>query len=359
MSNAIMVAAYVLVEFVRSLFAEAMYSLAPDRKPIISVTLVVLLVELCKVSAAFVIVLSTTKNFGKRDLRHFVVPAGLYFTNNCLYYWILADASAGGISLLMHVRLPLTAFARHFLVQKQKSWRAWTSLGFVFVGVSLAQMNENFAFTDARVLLVAFMICVNSSVASVLNERALKTLSMPFWDQQLRMYFFGTVSSFVGVFATTLRGKKLINPVQYGDGAEERAAAALMSSVACVVSGAAAGILTGFVIYRLDNVVKVVSNSAITLLVTLASYALFGIFPFVPLNFVIGCLIVVSASYTYALSLQKPVHQALAARKEGPILGKRVDYEIHEKSPREEKSSLARIGTLPEYCGARVTSGTV
>ena len=353
-----MVAAYVLAEFVRSLFAEAMYSLAPDRRPIISVTLVVLLVELCKLSAALVIVSTTTKNFGKRDLRHFVVPAGLYFMNNCLYYWILADASAAGMSLLMHVRLPLTALARHLLVQKQKSWQAWTSLGFVFVGVSLAQMNEDFAFTDARVLSVVFMICVNSSVASVLNERALKTLSMPFWDQQLRMYFFGTLSSFVGVFATASSGKKLINTVRYGGGgdgtaAEDRAAAALLSSVACVVSGAATGILTGFVIYRLDNVVKVVSNSVITLLVALESYALFGIFPFVPLNFVIGCLIVASASYAYAVSIQKPVHKASAARKEALILGKRVDFEIQEKS-----LLAARIGILPEDSGAHVTSGT-
>jgi hypothetical protein len=303
------VSAYILADVVRSLFAEAMYSLAPDRKPIISVTLVVLLVEICKLSAAFVIVLATTKNFGTRDLRYFAIPAGLYFANNCLYFWILADASAGGMSLLMHVRLPLTALARRFLVEKQKSWQAWTSLAFVFVGVSLAQMSEDFAFGDARFLLVTFVICVNSSVASVLSERTLKTLGMPFWDQQLRIYFFGTLSSFVGVFATTMGGKTLMNSAQYGRWADDRAAAAaaaLLSSASCVVSGAAAGIFTGVVIYRLDNVVKVVSNSIITLVVTLASYALFGIFPFVPLNFVVGGLIVVSGSYAYAVSIQKP-----------------------------------------------------
>jgi hypothetical protein len=338
------VSAYILADVVRSLLAEAMYSLAPDRKPIISVTLVVLLVEVCKLFAAFVIVLATTKNFGPRDLRHFAIPAGLYFANNCLYFWILADASAGGMSLLMHVRLPLTALARHFLVEKQKSWQAWTSLAFVFVGVSLAQMNEDFALGDARVLLVAFMLCLNSSVASVLNERTLKTLSMPFWDQQLRMYFFGTLSSFVGVFATTMRGKALMNSAQFGSWGDDRAAAAaLLSSAACVVSGAAAGILTGVVIYRLDNVVKVVSNSIITLVVTLASYALFGIFPFVPLNFVVGGLIVVSGSYAYAVSIQKPGgHNALPARRELKVSKKRATSEVLDKD------SFERIGTSPD-----------
>jgi solute carrier family 35 (UDP-sugar transporter), member A1/2/3 len=323
------VVAYVLADVIRSLCAEAMYALAPDRKPLISITLVVLLVELSKFFAAFVIVFFTSGNFGLHDLRHFVVPAILYFANSCLYYWILTGASVSGLSLLMHVRLPLTALVHHFLVKKQESLRAWISLAFVFVGVSLAQFSEHFAFTDARVLLVTLIICVNSSVASVVNERTLKTISMPFWDQQLRMYFFGVVSSVVAVHASIAQGKEMISVgINFEPIARNSAVAHLLSLVGCVASGAAAGILTGFIIYRLDNVVKVVSNSVITVVVTLASYVTFGIFPFAPLNFFFGTLILAIASFAYALSVTKDNEGQKASfeRKEMPALWKPTKF---------------------------------
>lgn len=298
--SSIYVASYVLADVVRSLFAEAMYVLDPNRKPMVSITLVVLLIELTKMFAAFIIVMKTTRNFSLRDLRYFVMPAGLYFINNCLYYGALTDASVGGLSLLMHIRLPLTAVAHHLMVKKQKSWRAWTSLAFVFVGVSFAQLSEGFVFTNARVVLVTFIICFNSSVASVVTERTLKTLRMPFWDQQLRMYFFGVVPSAIGVVLSSMRGKELLTLEELKEGVFTTSSAAWLSTVGCVISGAGSGILTGLVIYRLDTVVKVVSNSLITVLVTLASYAIFGVFPFVPLNFGIGSLILAVASYAYA-----------------------------------------------------------
>jgi hypothetical protein len=166
-SSVVYVSAYVLADVVRSLFAEAMYAFAPNRKPFISSTLVVFMIELSKLFAAFTIVLFTTRNFGMQDLRHFMIPAGLFFTNSCLYYWILTGASAGGLSLLMQIRLPCTATAHHFMVKKQRSWKAWTSLAFVFVGVFIAQVHANFELTDSRTLLVALIICVNSSLASV------------------------------------------------------------------------------------------------------------------------------------------------------------------------------------------------
>ncbi len=57
--------------------------------------------------------------------------------------------------------------------------------------------------------------------------------------------------------------------------------------------------------FRLDNVVKVVANSGVTVIVSLAVYLIFGLFPFSPLHFVIGTFILLGGSYMYAKETAK------------------------------------------------------
>ena len=301
-TGTLLVLAYISAEVVRSLFAEALYVHSPARHPFISFPLIALLMEACKLSAAFFIVLTSTRNFTVKDAQHFIVPSFLYSINNFLYYWILGNSSAGCISLLLHVRLPLTAIAHHFVIQKQGCSRVWTSLGLVFVGVTLAQMDDNFFFMDYRAVVVALIMCCNSALATVINERVLKTLEMPFWDQQLRIYVFGVLASGLGLLSFSQRqgGRGIINvigPIPQ---------TAVCSAVACIATGALSGILVGFVIYRLDSVVKVVSNAAITVVVTMGAYFFFGIFSFVPNHFLAGSIILFASSYFFAsLTLQQ------------------------------------------------------
>ena len=94
-TGTLLVIAYISAEVVRSLFAEALYVHSPARHPFISFPLIVILIEACKLSAALLIVLKSTKNFAVEDAQHFVVPSLLYSINNFLYYWILSNSSAG------------------------------------------------------------------------------------------------------------------------------------------------------------------------------------------------------------------------------------------------------------------------
>lgn len=297
--GAVLVLAYISAEVVRSLFAEALYVYSPGRHPFISFPLLVLLIEACKLSAALLIVLKTTRNFTIGAAQHFVVPSLLYSVNNFLYYWILRSSSAGCISLLLHARVPLTAIAHHFVLQKQECARVWTSLFFVFVGVILAQMDDNFFFMDLRAVIVTLVMCANSALATVINERVLKTLKMPFWDQQLRVYALGVLTSGLGLLSfsqkrTAGTGIFVID--------ESTSKTAVWSAAACIATGALSGILVGFVVYRLDSVVKVVSNAAITVIVTMGTYFLFDIFSFAPSHFLAGSVIVFASSYYFASS---------------------------------------------------------
>lgn len=293
--GAVLVLAYISVEVIRSLFAEALYVYSPARNPFISFPLIVLLIELCKLAAALLIVLQSTRNFSVKEAQHFVVPSLLYSVNNFLYYWILSNSSAGCISLLLHVRLPLTAIAHHFMIEKQECPRVWTALVFVFAGVTLAQTDDNFSLMDLRTIIVTWVMCVNSALATVINERVLKTLRMPFWDQQLRIYVFGVFTSGLGLlFFLQKQGRGIINMN------ESISKTAVSSAVACIGTGALSGIMAGFVVYRLDSVIKVVSNAGITVIVTIGTYFMFGIFSFALSHFIAGSVLLFASSVYFA-----------------------------------------------------------
>lgn len=176
--------------------------------------------------------------------------------------------------------------------------QAWASLSLVFFGVTVAQLNDDFSTTESlSVILVAMVICLNSAFASTLNEKVLKTLDMPFWDQQLRIYALGTlIGGFRVAWTRESSVQELLPPTNVF---------ALVAAVGCILSGSVAGILTGFIMYRLNNVVKVVANSGITILLAVSAYGLFGIFPFNATHFLLGSGIVLLGSVLYVRSTKK------------------------------------------------------
>ena len=287
------------MEVLRPLFAEGMYEHTTiiHRRPLLPYTQVVFLIESVKMMVALVMVLQTTRNWSLAKIEFFLPPAGLYFVNNCLYYWVLRESSTGAMSLLMHLRLPFTAVVHHFLIRRQTSWKAWVSLALVFTGVSIAQLTDDLTLDHGSVVIVAGIMCLNSAFASVINERILKTLDMPFWDQQLRMYTFGFIASFLGIF-----GSSYIEP---GSLTAEMTTVAVISTIGCILTGAAAGIFTGFLMYRLDNIVKVIANAMVTVLVALCVFVLFGLFPFTPAHFAVGSLMLLGGSYLYAIETSR------------------------------------------------------
>lgn len=124
-SPALLVFGYMLMSLSRSLFAQGMhvYSLQ-DSEPLLSSAAVVLWIEICKLCVALTTVLLwSSRSFGLQHIELFLAPASLYFVNNSLFYWILGKTSAGTISLLMHLRLPLTAIVHHFLIRGKRLCR--------------------------------------------------------------------------------------------------------------------------------------------------------------------------------------------------------------------------------------------
>ncbi|KAJ3095183.1 hypothetical protein HDU96_001283 [Phlyctochytrium bullatum] len=281
---------YVAFEILRSLLVEGMFAWSPvDRQPWLDTSLLVLLMECAKLLIAFCVVLATTRNFSLQYLACFVVQAFLYFINNFLYFQTVQWTSAATISILLHLRLPITGVLHHFTMRKQTAI-GWGAMFAAYLGVVVSQLNDDLSFGSFWPILMCLIIAVNSSIASIVNEKMLKTLDMPFWDQQLRLYALGALSSAVFVFA---RKDALVHPEAYTPGI-------LGATIGAIVTGAAAGIVTGLVVYKLDSVIKLISQAVITVLVTIAVFFVFGTFRGSVIYFSIGAAILVAATYVYA-----------------------------------------------------------
>jgi hypothetical protein len=293
-NSKLILVSFMSLEVTRALFAEAMYVLSPHRKsPFVTSTLIVFGAELIKFLVSFIIVLCSTQNFSLDKLLYFLPSAGLYYINNALYYWILKETSTGMMSLLLHLRIPITALVHHFIIKREHSPFKWVAVVGVFIGIVIAQIKDNLEFTSPLVTGVAILISINSAFASVINEKLLKSLEMPFWDQQLRMYFLGMLVSMGSMWKSNGWEVREVDP---------RVLPSLITVTAgCIIAGALSGLSTGYLVYRLDNVVKVIANAVNTVLITTLGFLIFGLFNFKLINFIIGTLILLAGSYFYSL----------------------------------------------------------
>jgi UDP-galactose transporter len=298
---------FMVLQVSRALFAEAIYSLSPNRQsPPISSNLLVFNVELLKCLMAFIMVCRTSKKYSFTEkLFYFVPSAALFYLNRALYYWILKDTSAGALSLFLQMRIPSTALIHHIVIQRQRSLAAWVSIIIVFGGVMIALMDGNLEIRNSWVPFIALIICINSAFASIFNEILLKSLDMPFWDQQLRMSFLGLLfSSFTGWSTDSIR----LNSGSITPGT-------ITAVIGCIILASISSLFTGFLVLKLDNIVKVIANTVNTIIITLLGYVIFGVFTFQISNFVCGTLLVVIGSYMYCMHQSIHASLVLAADK--------------------------------------------
>ena len=127
---------YVIFELIRNLFAEGMHVYASSwDATLLSPPLIVSLIESLKFIIAFGIVLLTTRNFNATYLHCFTLQAFLYFINNCMYFQTLNFTSTATLSMLLHLRLPITAIIHHFIIKLQNSSIKWSAIVMVYSGI--------------------------------------------------------------------------------------------------------------------------------------------------------------------------------------------------------------------------------
>lgn len=300
--TSLILAGYIALDVTRSLLYESIYFYSPNKLLPLDPALMIFTAEVCKFLVALVIVCFTTQTFTFKGMHLFLIQTGLYYVNNLLYFNAVSLSSAPTASFLLHLRLPITAFLHHLFITNQTSSLLWPSITAVCSGVMISQLNESMNFSNVRVIVVCTVIALFSSIASILNEKMLKKFNMPFWDQQLRLYLLGSLYSGLNLVLSnqTMADVELMNFEN------------MLASLLCIFSIITSGLLTGLLVYRLDSVVKLVSQAGVTILLAILTYIFFGKFEFIPANFTFGSVILTIGLVLYAFAIQtKPNHKFL------------------------------------------------
>ncbi|KAJ3117941.1 hypothetical protein HDU96_004845 [Phlyctochytrium bullatum] len=293
------VIAYTAFETLRSLLAEASLAWSPaDRDPWLHPSLLVLLTECTKLLVALGVVLTTTRNVSRQNLHWFALQGLLFAIHTLLSLSLLQQFSPATTSFLMQLQLPFTAVLHHLTLRKE-SPLGFCALFVAYLGAVVSQLTDELAIESGWAVAMGTGMAVTTAVMTVVNERMLKTLDMPFWDQQMRLYAFGAVAS--GAIVASRRGS-LVEPEAFAPGV-------VAATVGAVVAGAVSGITAGFVVYKLDSVVKAISQAVITVMVTVAVFLVFGTFPAGSfLVFTIGAALLLAATFAYAQAPSSSKH---------------------------------------------------
>ncbi|KAJ3409231.1 hypothetical protein HDV05_004547, partial [Chytridiales sp. JEL 0842] len=131
----LIVVSYIALEVCRGFFAEAIFAAAPARaSPFIHPSLLVLLIEVVKCIVCLVL---ASQRFSTTYAHLFGAQALLYFINNCVYYATVQMSSAANVSVLLHLRLPITGILHHLTILPQQSKLSWLALAGIYFGVVL------------------------------------------------------------------------------------------------------------------------------------------------------------------------------------------------------------------------------
>ncbi|KAJ3109715.1 hypothetical protein HDU96_007160 [Phlyctochytrium bullatum] len=297
-----LLAGYVVFELARRVLSEAtatwsLSSLPGDAWPLLHSVLTALLTDSAKLILALLAVLITSRNFSLTHLRSFLFPSTLIFINHCIsLFFAFNYTPTATINYLLNLQLPLTAILHHFILRKQSSW-GFTAVFIAYLGVVLTHLTSDLDIDSAWPILLTTLMAINASIVTIVTERLLRTLDMPFWDQLLRMNALCTLSTGLLAFVVSRR-IKLVDQDADGPGV-------LPATIGTIVAGAFSGIAATAIIYRLNSVVTALTQGMVSVLAPLALFLAFGVFRSSPDVFVLGAALLLVATYAYA-SARRP-----------------------------------------------------
>ncbi|KAI6220057.1 ARF7EP-C domain-containing protein [Aphelenchoides fujianensis] len=251
------------------------YSRAREVDAMFFSSVAVFSMEVLKMGACLLVVVYEASGFvsGMRVLKKQVVgspgdtlktciPAMLYTFQNNLVYVAASHLDA----------------ATFMLTRSQ-----WISLGVLFAGVLLVQMQQGTRFA------AACTACTISGFAGVFFEKILKgSAPVSLWMRNVQMGVFAIPASFVGALLT--------------DGAAIRANGLLFGFDGVVWASvgwyAVGGLSVAVCIKYADNIAKNFATSFAIVLATIGSVFLFGFQPTAP--FVVGAALVISSIFLYS-----------------------------------------------------------
>ncbi|ORY40548.1 hypothetical protein BCR33DRAFT_740372 [Rhizoclosmatium globosum] len=119
----------------------------------------------------------------------------------------------------------------------------------------------------------------------------MKSLTLPFWEQQVRVTLLGIVSS--TIFLAFSNGA-FVNH-------DSISVTSVLFTIGSILAAAGTGLFTGMVVRRLDSVVKLIAQAVAAICTTWVVYIVFGSFKAVYGFFLLGSFLLIVGTLVYGL----------------------------------------------------------
>jgi len=260
-----------------------------------------------------------------RDCWKLAVPASLYVLQNNLQFVAASNLDVATFQVSYQAKILTTAFFSVTMLHKRLSLSKWLCLAALAAGVAIVQLQDSPSpakhggDTSSMDRLTGFvaivMACLTSGFAGVYFEKVLKGSKADLWIRNIQLTIFSLAPAFLAVLFPDFSLRDLWKP----EGAPLRQpdpnaptwifgnfGAWAIATVLCQTIG---GLVTALVIRYSDNIAKGFATS-LSIVISFAAGVILFDFE-VTLQFLLGCGIVLAATYYYNLpdrvKLQGPI----------------------------------------------------
>jgi UDP-sugar transporter A1/2/3 len=277
---------YVSCETVRANYAYHAFHTYPQ----ISAALLTLFSEALKLLIATVFLLRANDGFSIAGLRKcfqslqqrdsseykrilkYALPAGLYLTNNLIYYTVLPKTSPNLLQVCILAKLPTTGILHHYMIKPQRNVFAWVSLGCLCIGLvvfNIPSSSNAHPVEGAGAWFLApvagFVIACLSALASIATETSTKTGE--FWESQAYLYIWGMLFALI---AYPLAPSPSLPPNATPPELFDIAIAVLILTI--ITSGT--GLVVAVVLRARDNILKLIGTAASLVTIAVSQFVL-------------------------------------------------------------------------------------
>lgn len=202
----------------------------------------------------------------------YLIPAGLYAIYNNLTFYALSRFDPSSYFVLMQFKIVVTALLSVLVLGKVITKYQWVALFVIMFGSMLKESSAIFSgevpnrsIADYLVILVQLLI---SAFAGIYNEKLLKGVSATPNVQNVFMYVDGIICNSL---ALIFRGELLSALSQ-----QNLATLASPNILAIILNFSVVGVVTGFFIKHLGNVLKTIAGALELWTVAILSALIFG-----------------------------------------------------------------------------------
>lgn len=250
--------------------------------------------------------------FGKEsDCIKIMVPAVLYLIQNNLQYLAATKLDAATFQVTYQMKILTTAIFSVIILRRTLYKHQWISLVLLTAGIALVQLPtssapksddslaDSYLFDKIVGISAVTIACILSGLAGVYFEKILKKSKVTVWARNVQLSLFSVIPGFfIGVM--------LLDGETYREhGFFYAYNGRTIAAIACQAVG---GIIVALVVKYADNILK---GFATSLSIIISCVASIWIFDFkITLIFIVGCTLVIVATFLYGKQVKKPEAQA-------------------------------------------------